>query len=139
MIDPAAPPVIIRLSVILPSIQRIAPKLSCGRKSIRRTPCHCKGLIFIVKLEHSRIGPGIGRVKGHINRRISDNLYPVFIRVIFQPLPLHAEKKLYVLIKLNVIGVFSFVIIQRIAPAFTDVLCPLAPGRTSKALLHGHK
>src|SRR5699024_12529962 len=61
------------LFMVFPVIKRISPKLSGSCKGIRRAAGHSRRSTLLIKLEKLRICPGIGAVKGYINRDISDN------------------------------------------------------------------
>ena len=66
------PPGIAASLVIVPVIERISPELSVRREIIRRTTRHRFRLAFFIELKELGMRPGIRRVRGHINREISD-------------------------------------------------------------------
>ena len=139
IVQSLAPPLIPSLSMIVPLIKGIAPKLPRLSKGIRRAASHRQRLKLVVKLEHFRMRPRVRRVKSHIDGNISDNLYSALICIGFQLLPLHMELKLNVLIKFYVKIAFPSIIIQCIGPALSDILRPFAPRGPVKPKLHGHE
>ena len=134
-----APPVISGASVVIPAIERISPQLTGRGERIGRTSCHCHRLIVRVKLEQLRAGPCISGVKRHIDRNITDDLNTAIVCILFQTNPLYRKLILKIFIKLNVIVALSAVVIHGKAPALADILSPLDPGLTVKALLHRHE
>ena len=77
------PPLKACIPVHIPSVQRIAPELSCCGKSIWRASCYLCRLIVLIQLEKSRIRPGICTVHGNIDGNISDNTDTFFVCIGF--------------------------------------------------------
>ena len=71
--NPADPPVIAGLFVQRPVIQRIAPYLSCSRKTVRRHARDHADPSSLIQLEQVSVGPEIGTVRGNINGDIPDD------------------------------------------------------------------
>ena len=133
------PPLVAGLLMIIPVIERVAPKLTCSRKGIRRTACNrYRGKIFI-KLEKFRICPGIRRVKGHIDRHISDYLYSLFIGIFFKLLPLYIKHPLNKNVKFYLISQFLFVLFKCLRLTKSESFLPLTPGYSVLRILYSHK
>ena len=75
------PPLIARFPVLFPAVERIAPELASGRKTIRRNTCHSGGNVVLIQLEHLRIRPCIGGIQCHIDGDITDDADALFVGV----------------------------------------------------------
>ena len=133
------PPLVTGISVIIPTIQRIAPKLSVCGKSIRRASCNCSRHIVLIQLKQLRMCPGICTVHCHINRNISDNLDTLTVGIRLQLIPLLKEFKLQILLELNIKIQLLAIIIQRISISQTDIFRPLGPCMAVKTVFQCHK
>ena len=75
------PPLIAGCAVGFPAVERIAPELAGGRKTIRRNTCHSGGNVVLIQLEHLRVRPCIGRIQCHIDGDIADDADALFVGV----------------------------------------------------------
>ena len=133
------PPLVISISVIIPTIQRIAPKLSVCGESIRRASCNCSRHIVFIQLKQLRVSPCVRTVHCYINRNISDNLDTLTVRIRFELIPLLKEFKLQILLEFNIKIQLLAIIIQRIAISQTDIFRPLGPCMAVKTVFQCHK
>ena len=78
--------------MIIPSVKRIAPKLTCCAKCIWWATCYIDRNIVLVKLEKFWISPCICTVKSNIDWDISDDLYSLFVGICLKGCPLLEEK-----------------------------------------------
>ena len=133
------PPLIAGLLMIIPAIERIAPKLTSSRECIRRTASYCIRLIIHVKLEKLRICPNIGAVSRNINWNIANNLNALIIGILLQIIPLLEELKLHILLELYIKVKLLIVVHHSVAVTKLDILCPFSPVLTAKSCLNSHK
>ena len=94
------PPLIAGFAVSFPAVERIAPELTGGRKSIRGNTSHRRGQIFPVQLEQPRVCPCIRRIQRHIDGDIADDPDTFAVGVGFQPAPLLVGLELEILVVL---------------------------------------
>ena len=95
----ADPPVISRVLMTLPPVDRVAPQLACLGKSIRRHAGHHRRKSFLIKFKQFRMAPGVRAVKSDIDRDIADDPDSPAVRIVLQFLPLHMEQVLQEFIK----------------------------------------
>ena len=139
MIKSSAPPLITGLSMVIPTIQRISPQLSVSRECIRRTAGYSTRLEIRIELEQFRRCPCVCRVKGYINRNITNDFNTIIISIFLQFIPLFLKGKLKIFIKFNIKVAFSAIVIHRKAPTLLNIFCPLTPASTVKSLFHCHE
>ena len=84
--------------MVIPVIQRIAPKLSCSREIIRRNSGNNGRIAVLFKLEQFTVCPYICTVKCNEDWDIADDLDAVYMCIITKSVPLTEEDKLDVLI-----------------------------------------
>ena len=133
------PPLIAGRTVRLPAVERIAPQLTGGRKSVRGNTRHRRGQIFLIQLEQPRVCPCICRVQRHIDGDIADDPDAFAVGVGFQPAPLLVELELEILVVLHLKIQLPAVVVHGRLPAQTDVLGPLDPRLALKSVLHRHE
>ena len=85
---PGDPPVVARLRVVVPVIDRIAPELAGRRKAVRRAARDLLRLPLLVELEQLRMLREIHGITRYIDRDIADDGDALFIRVGPEALPL---------------------------------------------------
>ena len=122
----------------LPIVKRIAPELTCSRKSIRRTPCHCCRPAILIELKELRICPGICTVQCHIYGNIPDDTDSLLICILFQPVPLFSEHILLELIEFHFFGKLLSIFLQCLRLSGADIVLPLQPADIVKRGLHRH-
>ena len=84
-VDP--PAVAIRFHGV-PAVQRVAPQLPIGRKSIGRAACHLNRLVIFIQQELLRSTPHIGRIPRYIDGNIPNDTNPALIGIALQGPPL---------------------------------------------------
>ncbi len=121
---PGDPPGVAGLFMVLPTIDRIAPQLPGGRKAIGRTAGYDGRKSLLIKLKKLRVTPGIGGVKSHIDRYISNDLNSLFIGICLQVMPLTRKQELLKLIKPDLIRQLFFGLFHGLFSAQPDILRP---------------
>ena len=101
--QPVDPPGIARFSVLLPVIDRIAPKLPGGREAVRRTACHLGGTVQHIQLKQLRMCPDLHTVCGSVNGQIPDDGDSLLVGVCLELVPLLEELVLDEFIKGNIL------------------------------------
>ena len=137
--DSFDPPLIFRVTVHFPVVQRVSPELSCSRKSIWRASCYLYRAVFLIQFKEPRICPGICAVHCNVDRDVTDDLDSLFVCIRFECHPLLAEFELHIFLEFDFEIHFFSVVIQSVLPAKADILSPLAPRNTAEAFLHCHK
>ena len=125
------------LFVVVPLINRISPELSCRGKSVRRAARNNGRISVFIQLEKFRMAPGVRRIKRDIDRNVSDNSDAVFIRVIFQRLPLVPEQVLLELVETDFIRELFLISPERFRFSEPDIIVPLCIRRAVKTVLDG--
>ena len=96
------PPLITSISVIIPTVKRISPELSCRRKSVWRAAGYCCRHVLFIQLKKLRVSPGICTVHSYIDRDITNDLDTFFVGIFFQFHPLLVKFKLHILLEFNI-------------------------------------
>ena len=139
-IDAANPPAVAIGGHSVPVIQRVAPELAVLGKGIGRHAGDLGGHIFPVQLEILGRAPHVGRVHGHINRNVADELDPRLPGVGPQSLPLAEEQELHKDVKVHFLFQLPAVFLHRLRLVEADVLIgPLGPAGQVELALDGHK
>ena len=133
------PPLIAGCAVRLPAVERVAPELAGGRKSIRGNARHRRGNVVLVQLEQTRVCPCVRRIQRHIDGDIADDADALAVGVGLQPAPLLVELELEIFVVLHLKIQLPAVIVHGGLPAQTDILGPLDPRLALKAALHRHE
>ena len=123
----------------VPVIQRVAPQLPRGRKSVRRTARHLGRVQVLVQLELVRVAPYIDAVQRNVDGKIADNLNILRFGVILQCLPLTEKQVLHRLPKGDLPGVTFAGGLDGIRLAAAQRLLPLLPASTAVGVLQRHK
>ncbi len=139
ILNPSQPPVIPGVFVIVPVIQRVAPQLSIGAESIRRTAGHSDRLPVFIQLEELGMAPGIHRVQGDINRQVADDVDSFSIRVVPEFLPLLEEQILNRFIEVNILAVLLRQTGHGLSAVVPFVIFPLQPGLAAIFVLQSHE
>ena len=127
MTDSLHPPCISGLLMIFPLIKRIAPKLSGCTKCIWRAPCNTSRKSVLIKLEQFRMRPTVCAVERYINRDITNDLNPFFIRICFQCTPLCCEFILHKLLEQDPFLILFGEFFQRKLISQTIFIFPFTP------------
>ena len=87
------PPLIAGFAVGFPAVERIAPELTGGRKSIRGNARHRRGDVVLVQLEQARVCPSVCRIQRHIDGDIADDpdAFAIGVGLQFAPLLIELE------------------------------------------------
>ena len=136
--NPAQPPFIACLSVIIPAVQRISPQLPRCGKSVRRTAGYSCGHSFLIQLKKLRPRPGICAVEGYINGNIPNDLNALFLCVGFQLFPLLCKQILLEFVKEDFILQPLCVLIHGLLLPQPDVILPLCPALSLMLVLYCH-
>ena len=127
------------LFVVIPVIQRIAPKLSCSREIIRRNSGNNGRIAILFKLEQLTVCPYICTVKCNKDRDIADDLNAIYMCIIANCVPLTEEDELNVLVVFDGISQTltpcSFNLLIRV----TQIIFPLQPACTAVCILTCHE
>ena len=137
-LDPADPPGIAGFLMLLPPVQGVAPQLSGGRESVRRTAGHRQGHAVFIELEQLRIGPGIRAVQGHIDGDVSYDTDPPVIGILFQFFPLDLKTVLLETVKTDLLRQFPPGPVQSFRIPGLQFLRPFLPGPLSLTALDRH-
>ena len=89
---PLDPPGISIFLHLIPSVERISPKLACGREGIRWNTCRCFLDTVFIKLQKIGVGPSVYAVGSHEDRDIPHNLHTFFICIFLELIPLGIEE-----------------------------------------------
>ena len=110
--------------MIIPTIQRISPKLARCRKCIRRASCNRYRFTLFIQLEKLRIRPGICTVKSNIDRNVSYNQNTLLIRILLKTEPLRCKKILLEFIEQNLFLKLFAVFLHGFLITIPDVFIP---------------
>ena len=110
--------------MIIPTIQRISPKLARCRKCIRRASCNRYRFTLFIQLEKLRIRPGICTVKSNVNRNVSYNQNTLLIRILLKTEPLRCKKILLEFIEQNLFLKLFAVFLHGFLITIPDVFIP---------------
>ena len=92
--------------MLWPAVNRVAPKLTCGREIIRWNTGYHSRISFIIQVEELRMGPYVRAVHRNKNRNITDDLNALFMRIIHQVIPLLEKAELHEFIEVDFTGIF---------------------------------
>ena len=118
-----------------PIIEGISPKLSGGRKIIRRNTGHGQRITFGIQLEQLFIGPYIGTVRGDKDGNIPDDLNAIIMGILAQLIPLLKENKLDELVITDGIGHGAHQAATQLVGEKFIFLRPFQPGNTIVCIL----
>ena len=121
----ADPPAVIVLLHSVPVVDRIAPELAVGGKSVRREACCHSRDSVAVKLEQLRLTPDVRAVKGAVYRDIADYLNAVVVGVFLELMPLLEELELQEDVEIHLGFVFLLRGLHRRRLAKANVTIPL--------------
>ena len=124
------PPLVFCFLMIIPVIKRITPELTCSGKRIRRATRNRYRSKVLIKLEKFRICPGISRIKGYIDRHITNYLNSLVIGIFFKFLPLYIKYPLNKYVEFYLISQFFFVLFKCLRLAKSEPFLPLTPGNS---------
>ena len=99
-----SPPGKVVLSVDIPVIDGVAPKLSVFGECIGRAACLCCLHSVFINLEKLVMSPGIDAVTCHIDGNVSDNADTKRVGIFMKVVPLAVEEELENLVDFNFLG-----------------------------------
>ena len=116
----------------LPVVDRVAPVLPVGGEVVRGHARDDGRLAVGVEQELVRVGPHVGRVEGHEDRRVADHLDAAIVGEPLQCAPLPLEEELPELVQPNLARelLFNFGLYDRVPPQ--EILRPLDDARPAQ-------
>ena len=123
----------------VPIVQGISPKLTVGRKGIRRATCNSRRIAITIQLKHRWVRPYVNRIQWNIDRYITDNFNAPFIGIATQCRPLLEEFKLEKVMKLDHIMQALTVTLKHFGNTHHETHGPVLPRSTMVFLFHGHE
>ena len=136
---PAAPPLEIGGTVVIPAVQRVTPDLTVGGKGIRRAARDGGRSIVFVQLEQLRVGPHIRAVGRDVDGNVAHDLNMLPICVGLQLGPLLIELELQILLEFYVKVQLPVVVVHGKAPVHPNIFGPLSKGRVTEIVLQRHE
>ena len=124
--------------MILPEVQRIAPQLSRGGKTVGRAARHRHRIPVLIQLEQLRMVPCVGAVQRHIDGDIPNDADSLFIGIGLKRAPLLFKFHLEERVKAGLIRQFMLKRLHGLLLPETDILIPQCPGPALISVLNRH-
>ena len=137
--EPCYPPFIAAFLVVIPVINRVAPKLAVNGKGIRRAACNTAGTALFVKIEKFRVCPDVAAVVRNVDGKVADDFYAALVGVIFKIMPLAVEFILEELPEADFPFVFVGESFEKVGFAVAVNVYPFAPALAVVGIFKGHE